>query len=213
MSRIKILSIVGAAVLIGLGIVFAVSMDHDDSMSGKDVDGAFVSEMIPHHEGAVDMAELAQEMGQHPEIIELADNIVGTQNNEIATLNEIHDRLFGDAASSEAHGDLGIDDSMMGMDMDMTALETAEPFDREFIDQMVPHHQGAIRMARVEVQDGEDQEAISLANDIIDAQTTEILQMNAWRKKWYGAESPSGGVPPIDESVPEGDQAMQGMEH
>lgn len=209
MSGTKLIAVIGAGVLILLGIIYAVSMDHDSS-SGQDTDGAFVSQMVPHHESAIEMAEIAKTNGEHPEVIQLADNIVKTQGAEIATLNAIHDRLFDGSMDMQEHGDLGMDESMMGMDMDIDSLRTAKPFDREFIDQMIPHHQGAIRMARVELEDGEDQEAKDLATEIIDAQTAEIEQMNRWRKQWYGAVSPAGGVPSTDEIAPD---AMEGMEH
>lgn len=209
MSGKKLISVLGVGVLIALGIVYAVSMDHD-STSGQDVDGAFVSQMVPHHESAIEMAQIAKVNGEHPEIVQLANNIVRTQGSEIESLNGIHDRLFGGSMDTQDHGDLGMDESMMGMDMDMDSLKTAKPFDREFIDQMIPHHQGAIRMARVELREGEDQEAKDLATAIVDAQAAEIEQMNQWRKEWYGAVSPSGGVPSLDEMAPD---AMEGMDH
>lgn len=209
MSRTKLFAMIGTGVLIALALIYVVSMDHDSS-SGQDVDGAFVSQMVPHHESAIEMAEIAREQGDHPEVVQLANDIIRTQGVEIETLHGIHDRLFGGSMDNQDHGDLGMDESMMGMNMDVGALKGAKPFDREFIDQMIPHHQGAIRMARVELQDGEDQEAMDLATAIIDAQTIEINQMNQWREKWYGATSPAGGVPSSDEMAPD---AMEGMEH
>jgi uncharacterized protein (DUF305 family) len=213
MSKNKMIAVFGAGILIVLGLVYVVSMDHDESASGQDVDGAFVSQMVPHHESAIEMAEVAKENAEHPEIVQLANDIVRTQGAEIEALNQIHDRVFGGPMDSQDHGGLGMDESMMGMDMDMKSLETAKPFDREFIDQMIAHHQGAIRMARVELRDGEDQEAKDLATAIVDAQVAEIEQMNRWREEWYGAPSPSGGVPSLDEMSPESGDAMEGMDH
>ena len=77
----------------------------------------------------------------------------------------------------------------MGMDMDMTALERAKPFDRAFIDAMVPHHQGAITMAKAELAKGSQPALRKMADDIIAAQTKEIAQMKSWRKAWYGTEA------------------------
>lgn len=213
MSGNKMIAVIGVGILIVLGLVYVVSMDHDEAASGEEVDGAFVAQMVPHHESAIEMAEMAQEKAEHPEIVQLANDIVRTQGTEIETLNGIHDRLFGGAMDNQDHGALGMDESMMGMEMDMDSLETAKPFDREFIDQMILHHQGAIRMARVELREGEDQEAKDLAMEIVDDQAAEIEQMNAWREEWYGAPSPSGGVPSLDESVPDEGESMEGMEH
>jgi len=213
MTGSKLIAVIGVGIVVVLGLVFVISNDDDETMSGKDVDGAFVSQMVPHHEGAIEMAEIAKENGEPPEIIQLANEIVRTQSAEIEDLNGMHERIFGGPVGSEDHGDMGMDETMMGMDMDMGELETAKPFDREFIDQMIVHHQGAIRMARMELRYGEDQEAKDLATAIVDAQAAEIEQMNSWRQEWYGAPSPSGGVPSLDEMDPMEDHDMGGMNH
>ena len=90
---------------------------------------------------------------------------------------------------------------MMGMSMDMSSLENSKQFDKAFIDAMIPHHQGAIRMARIEIAQGQDQQTKDLAQAIIDAQSREIDEMNQWREQWYGSPSPAGGVPMMDEST------------
>jgi len=164
----------------------------DDTASAEGVDRAFTAEMVPHHESAVDMAEVALLRTKRPEIRGLAEDIIRTQNDEIAQMRALDQRLADDGA---AKGSLGMDDSMIGMDMDATALDDAEPFDRAFIDMMIPHHQGAIRMARMQLDQGTDAETRRLAEAIIAAQSKEIEQMNAWRKEWYGETSPAGGVP------------------
>jgi len=199
MSRKKTITTIVVVLLAGVALVAtSVGGNDDESPSPQEVDGAFTAQMIPHHESAVEMAEMAQEKAEHPEIIRLAKEIIRTQNAEIGDLDTINRRLLADGES-----DLGMDDAAMGMDMDTGALETADPFDREFIDQMIPHHQGAIRMSRVALRDGEDEEVKALALAIVDAQAAEIEQMNEWREKWYGSPSPSGGVPSLDEPAPE----------
>ena len=70
-------------------------------------------------------------------------------------------------------------------------LEMAKPFDRAFIDMMVPHHLGAIRMAEAVKKDAENPEVRSLADRIISAQKREVSEMNAFRKRTYGSEVPS----------------------
>jgi Domain of unknown function (DUF305) len=71
-------------------------------------------------------------------------------------------------------------------------LETAEPFDRAFIDQMVPHHRGAIRMARAVRGKTNDADLRALADKIISAQAQDIAQMKRWRAVWYGSASTAG---------------------
>lgn len=187
-----------AALLVACGDSDDMSMD---DMAGHDMDGitmtsegvtdaGFVNDMTPHHESAIEMAEVAQRRAEHPEIARLADQIVDAQTSEIEELGQISDRL---EVSDDAT--LGLSMEAMGMEMDAGSLETAEPFDQAFIDMMIPHHQGAIEMAQVELQDGNDAQTRKLAQRIIDAQTREIEEMNSWRTEWYGEPSPAGGVP------------------
>lgn len=197
--------IAAATALVALLVVLAVAGcggdDQTSSSQAESTDGAFITAMIPHHESAIEMAKIAQKQAQHPEIASLADDIVAAQDAEISDMNAMHQRMFGEPASGADHGSLGLDENMMGMSMDMSSLENSKQFDKEFIDAMIPHHQGAIRMARIELAQGQDQETKDLAQAIIDAQSREIDEMNQWREQWYGSPSPAGGVPMMDESA------------
>lgn len=200
---------IAAMVVLALGAFVLTACDDDDTSDAQSTDGAFITGMIPHHESAIAMAEVAQTQAEHPEIKQLADEIIAAQDSEIADMNAMHERLFDEPAMGVDHGDLGLDEQMAGMDtMSIDSLEMSRPFDKAFIDEMVPHHQGAIQMARVELAEGEDPEVLELAQSIIDAQSEEIEQMNQWREQWYGAPSPAGGVPPMTDS-----ESMPGMGH
>jgi uncharacterized protein (DUF305 family) len=69
--------------------------------------------------------------------------------------------------------------------MDPQELTNKEPFDRAFIDVMIPHHQSAIVMAQVALEEGENPEIKELARNIVSAQQSEIEQMRQWRVEWY----------------------------
>ena len=189
----KVLALVGAlaAVVIAAILMFA-GMDQDDEADAS-TDGAFVSEMVPHHESAIEMAEIAIERAEHPEIKQLAEQIIESQSSEIDQLNSIHERLFGGPVGSADHGSMGMTEEMGAEEME--TLETAEPFDRAFIDMMVPHHQSAIEMAQVEIDEGSDAETQALAEAIISAQSAEIEEMNQWREEWYGAPTSETTLP------------------
>lgn len=204
-----------AVVIVAGAVLFGGCGGNDSDAQAAETDGAFLTGMAPHHEMAIEMATIAQRRADHPEIAQLADDIVAAQTSEIETIDQIHQRLFDQPVDQGSHGTLGLDEHMMGMDMDMDVLETAKPFDEQFIDMMIPHHQGAIRMARIELADGSDQETKDLATDIISAQSQEIEEMNHWREQWYGAPSPAGGVPSEDEALPpdSDDGSMDGMAH
>lgn len=191
--------LLAAALALGAGLVACGGDDNGDSSEqtadAEHTDGAFIAEMVPHHEAAIEMAEMAQTSAQRPEIQQLAQEIVATQGEEISQLEDIHGRLFDAPLGEVEHGSLGLSEEDSGMSHDASALEGAEDFDMEFIDMMIPHHQGAIRMAQVELDSGQDSELKSLAQAIIAAQSAEIEEMNQWREEWYGEPSPSGGVP------------------
>lgn len=212
----KTFGIIGAILVVAIIGVAALVNGGEDEAQASETDGAFITGMVPHHETAIEMAETALDRAEHPEIKQLADDIVAAQTDEIAILGDIHQRLYGEPVGRMSHGSLGLSEEMMGMEMDMQALETAKPFDREFIDMMIPHHQGAIRMAQIELAEGDDAETKSLAETIIDAQSREIGQMNKWRAQWYGSPSPAGGIPELETTMDQMDEetgAMAGMEH
>jgi uncharacterized protein (DUF305 family) len=151
--------------------------------NGKYSDERFIDAMVPHHQGAVEMAEVALKNAEHEEIIELSRNIVSSQQAEIEELKAIKQEEFGNSripmemSQEQMRG--------MGMMMDPQELANKDPFDKAFIDAMIPHHQSAIEMAQVAREKSEIPEIKELAEDIIGAQKTEIEQMTRWRQQWY----------------------------
>jgi uncharacterized protein (DUF305 family) len=71
---------------------------------------------------------------------------------------------------------------MTKMDHDMSGAAMNGNPDHDFVTMMIPHHQGAIDMAKVELTYGKDPAMRKLAEDIIAAQKKEIAEMNAWLK-------------------------------
>jgi uncharacterized protein (DUF305 family) len=151
--------------------------------NGKYSDERFIDAMVPHHQGAVEMAEVALKNAEHEEIIELSRNIISSQQAEIEELKAIKEEEFG---TSEVPMEMSQEQMRgMGMMMDPQELANQEPFDKAFIDAMIPHHQSAIEMAQVAYQESDNPEIRALAESIVEAQTREITQMEGWRKQWY----------------------------
>ena len=148
--------------------------------NGEYSDAAFVDAMVPHHEGAVEMAEVGLENAEHEEIRRLSRDIVDSQRAEIEMLDRIREGLDGPAMEM-AEEDMRV----MGMMEDPRQLANEEPFDRAFIDNMIPHHRSAIAMAEVALQQSENAEIRRIAEDIVNAQEREISQMRQWREQWY----------------------------
>lgn len=150
---------------------------------GRYSDERFIDAMVPHHQGAVEMAEVALQNAEHEETRRLAEEIVATQEAEIEDLKKIKEEEFG---TSRVPMDMGSGEmENMGMMEDPRALADEEPFDEAFIEAMIPHHRSAIQMADVALDRSDNPQVRRLAEGIVGAQEREISQMQAWRSDWY----------------------------
>src|SRR5215211_7274735 len=151
--------------------------------NGKYSDERFIDAMVPHHQGAIAMAEVALKNAQHEKIKDLSRNIVSTQRAEIEELKSIKKEEFG---TSNVPMEMSPEQMRgMGMMMDPQRLANREPFDKAFIGAMIPHHQSAIAMAKVAYEKSENARIKELARNIVSAQKREIEQMQRWREQWY----------------------------
>ncbi|OZM79975.1 DUF305 domain-containing protein [Pseudonocardia sp. MH-G8] len=162
-----------------------VSTEHNEA------DIRFAQMMIPHHRQAVEMAEMAVERTENPDVKALAEQIQGAQDPEIATMTgfleawgaEVPDD--GGMAGMDHSGMPGMTDpGMSGMDGMMTPEQmeqlqgaTGAAFDRMFLEMMITHHEGAVRDSERELAEGVNPQAKELAAQIIEAQNAEIAQM------------------------------------
>jgi uncharacterized protein (DUF305 family) len=150
--------------------------------NGKYSDRAFIDAMVPHHQGAIDMAEVALKNAEHEGIKELSRNITSTQQAEMQELKAIKQQEFG---TSKVPMEMSAQEmQMMGM-TDPDELANKDPFDKAFIDAMIPHHRSAIEMAKVAREESEIPEIKELAENIMSAQQKEIELMTRWRQQWY----------------------------
>jgi uncharacterized protein (DUF305 family) len=169
--------------------LFALAACGSDDEAGtsaahNDADVTFAQQMIPHHEQAIEMAELAETRAESRGVKDLAADIEAAQDPEIETmtgwLESWDEEVPDDGMSGMDHGDSS-SDHMAGMmsDEEMGELQAASgaEFDQMFLTMMIEHHEGAIEMAKTERAEGENPDATSLAEDIETAQTEEILTM------------------------------------
>lgn len=161
--------------------------------NSNSIDAHFIEQMIPHHEDAIIMSKLAQTKAQKPEVRKLAENIIASQGKEISQMKLWYKDWFEkdvptDGQIMNQHGMMATNNSMhmgmMGDDSDSTNLEQAADFDKEFIQEMIPHHQMAVMMATMLKNGTQRPEMKELADNIIAAQTNEIDQMRQWLLKW-----------------------------
>jgi len=144
----------------------------------------FLDTMIAHHKGAVEMAMLADTRAQHAELKELAANIIYDQEREIAKMSEWRDRWFAEKKIAINMEFPGMSHGMGGMDLKKLESLKGNEFDLEFLRQMIPHHEGAVQMARAVKGQDSYAELKELAEDIIVAQEAEIKQMREWLSAW-----------------------------
>ncbi|TFD84058.1 DUF305 domain-containing protein [Cryobacterium lactosi] len=154
----------------------ASSPSPSDAHNNADV--MFTMMMIPHHQQAVEMADMViNKSGIDSQITALAQKIKDAQQPEITQMEGWLD-VWGVGDPNDMMDDMDHGNGMMS-DGDMSELESATGADagRIFLDQMIQHHEGAIDMATDEVEDGQSPDAVTLARNIITSQTAEIKVM------------------------------------
>lgn len=178
-----------AAVMLAVAALASVGASSASAATVTKTDEAFSRQMQAHHSMAIQMAMMATDEGEHKAIRTTARSIVKRQRHEIDRLMAIAERRG--IAPSATHGNTQTMDDLdtlgltrkAGMHRDMSGLHRADPFDREFIDMMVPHHEGAMRMARAELKRGKVGELRAIARAILRMQGEEIRQLKKWRAK------------------------------
>lgn len=146
-----------------------------DSVGGASViDRGFVRDMVAHHRSAIEMAQVGRKRGESAFVKDLAGEIIKTQRGEIRAMEEADEAL---AAERINPGDLGLTEAEKAIEHDAGALATAKPFDPEFLQQMIHHHEGAVRIAQVEQERGNSLDLKNLAENIEETQTREVAMM------------------------------------
>lgn len=164
------------------------SMNHSDMKSAQGAANApfdlqFLDTMISHHEGAVEMAKLAETRGQRAELKTFAAKIITDQAREIAQMKTWREQWFKGQPSALNMELRGMADSMK-MDMSKLAAASGNNFDLMFVQMMIPHHEGAVTMAGDAIRNTKRAEIKTLCTQILKAQDTEINQMQFWELEW-----------------------------
>ena len=173
----------------------------------------FATHMIPHHESAVAMAEVALDRSQREEVRTLSETIIATQSAEISLLREAADRLgapsvdgwgrrrgpgpmdptdeglrTGRRGAGPGAGPGAGDHGMRGTGTDLETLAAVPPdrFDRAFLEAMIEHHRSGVHMAQMEALRGSDAEVVALAEGMVTVQSAEIRLMQTWLEEGLG---------------------------
>ncbi|MDP9430442.1 MAG: DUF305 domain-containing protein [Actinomycetota bacterium] len=176
--------VTGAQLLPGAGAVdrpsAGMGMGMGSAMPGMaaSADAMFAVQMAVHHESAVQMARLAQQRAQRPEVRQLARDIERTQTAEIAQLRDAATRLGADPDGPAGGMGSGMS-AGMGSTTDLAEVPD-EQFDRAFLEAMIPHHQMGVHMARMVQRAGSDRQIAAMAAEMVRVQTDEIALMQRW---------------------------------
>ncbi|MCP9800108.1 DUF305 domain-containing protein [Synechococcus sp. RedBA-s] len=162
-------------------------------MGTQTMDQHFIVMMIPHHDGAIAMADLALTRAKRPEIKALARSIKDSQTQENAQMRAWYRQWFGgDVPSWTTGGAMGMGGmgmgmgGGMGMGTSLAALKNAADFDRAFIEQMIPHHRMGVMMASMAQTNSQHPQLRAMQQAMVKAQSREIEQMTQWYRDWYG---------------------------
>ncbi len=161
------------------------SMEFSDAAGEANADDVmFAQMMIPHHEQAIVMADLAVDRAEDPQLLALAAEIKAAQDPEIdlmeSWLNEWGvPRMSGDEAMM-SHGSHGMEGMLSQAQLDALASAQGATFDAMFAQYMIEHHEGAVAMAEDVLARGSDPAVAALAREIIVTQEKEIVQLRAF---------------------------------
>jgi uncharacterized protein (DUF305 family) len=151
------------------------------SAAFNDADVAFATNMIPHHQQAVEMSAMVPGRSTNPAVVKLAADISAAQGPEIETMKAFLVQWNAGESDHQGHGDMAGGMAMDGMvdQAAMTKLESLKgpEFDTLWLQSMIGHHEGAIKMAQAELAGGANADAKTLAQQIVTGQQAEIITM------------------------------------
>jgi uncharacterized protein (DUF305 family) len=149
--------------------------------AGFDADDvAFATDMVPHHQQAIEMSAMVPDHTSNPQVIALARDISAAQGPEIETFKALLVQWQENPDSDtghDGHGDMAMNGMVDDGTMQRLGSLKGPEFDTLWLQSMIGHHQGAIDMAKAELAKGENVDAKQLAQNIVSAQQAEIDQM------------------------------------
>jgi uncharacterized protein (DUF305 family) len=161
------------------------SMGALEKATGKTFDIYWMSQMIAHHNIAVDMANFVLKNGKDAKIKQAAQSIVQTQSLEVKQMTGWLKSWYGTKPDAKQIK-LMITDMQPMVDasqgkMEGHSMSMGDP-DKNFLENMIPHHQSAVDMAKLALKKALRPELKTFAQGVIDVQSKEIMQYQTWLK-------------------------------
>ena len=151
-----------------------------EAINFNDVDVNFSQMMIPHHEQAIEMADIALDplVGASDSVKAMATRIKKAQDSEVTKMKAFltlwKQRLTGDSSN---HNSDKMSGTLSAEDMKKLSSLRGIEFDRAWMNDMIAHHEGAIEMAKEVLKDGKNSAVNALAKAVEAVQDSEILEM------------------------------------
>ena len=146
----------------------------------------YLAQMIPHHQEAIDTAQVILARTSRPEMRQFAQNIIQVQTAEIAQMKNWLNQWYPGR---------NISVSYVPMMRDLSQLQ-GDALDQTFLQDMIKHHMGAVMMSQMLLNHNlvKHQAVRPFAENIATSQRREIQQMQTWLMAWFGDRNPMGGM-------------------
>lgn len=154
-----------------------------ESLKGAEFEQSFLQQMIQHHRSAIEMAKLVNDHTKRPELRELADKIIATQQQEIDQMTKWLADWYKTSPKEVANQKA---EEEMKMHMPMLSEKHDADFDKAFLEMMPKHHHMAVEMAEQAEKKATHPELKEFAAKIAKDQQQEIKQMKNWAQSWFG---------------------------
>lgn len=156
------------------------------------VDRDFMLLMIPHHDAGIAMSSSEEGFGEHKDLKNMAIVDVSDQQKDNREMRDYLKEPTSTEKPTSAESTAGNEliAAMQKMNQFMDGMKLTGSQDHDFIMMMIPHHEAAITMSQIELKYGTDPRVKKVAQGVIDGQTKDVKDMNAWHKAWFGDSYP-----------------------
>jgi uncharacterized protein (DUF305 family) len=189
LSRMSVPALLGASILVGLSFLAGCGSGSDNNATAQTTrnqtvppfipngDVQYIDAIVPHHQMALEMAQMELDKGTRADVKALAQTIKDMQTSEIALLKSARQALTGQAEIPTPPTDAHMEKDMA----DMRAMAAGPMVDEMFLDDMIPHHSEAISLAHRALPSLSRADVKDNATNVISGQAKEIGEMQTLR--------------------------------
>ena len=191
--------VLGAIIVVLVAAIFGISLNrgsdegsmrmHDSGMMGMShgsssatytgADVMFLQMMIPHHQQAIDISNIALKTSKDAELLALAGTIIKAQTAEILQMKSWLNKA---GATAEMGHSMGMGGMLDETDLSALSAATGKTFDTLWLKGMIGHHDGAIHMTTM-IKDASNADIKAFGENVVKDQSAQIVQMQAMLKR------------------------------